>query len=376
MEFQEYLNKIKDFHTSILEFIDDIGDATESFTDLEHYLKFLKKPEKRKELIIFLKMLSKIGDNHHRTANFFNRFETIFEFFKEEIKQTLSNSEILDIFGNNKRILLILIEKGIFSIEPSIISPHKEDMIFIDYFSPEIQKLEDVNHLIQDRIKANLAKYDLKTFNEKRHDGNNDSYISQLIREDRIEEFITHVNQTNLSLSKTQIEPSLFDTNSHFFQTEKKKIIYPTLIEYSAFYGSIQIFQYLLMNNVEIKESLIIHAIHGRNHEIIRLIEEKYPDIANEYRRCLIEAIKCNHNDIAEYFLDLYDSKHYLSAIYNVIYYNYSFMINHCNIKELFHLACEFGDAPLVKFLLTNKELDINSVMVFIQKRIIYWVSI
>ena len=47
-----------------------------------------------------------------------------------------------------------------------------------------------------------------------------------------------------------------------------------TLIEYSAFYGSIQIFNFLRMNNVELSPSLWLYAIHGNNAELIHLLEE------------------------------------------------------------------------------------------------------
>ena len=51
----------------------------------------------------------------------------------------------------------------------------------------------------------------------------------------------------------------------------KKK---PTLIEYAAFNGSIQIFQYLKMNKVELNEELWSYAIHSGNAQIIHLLEE------------------------------------------------------------------------------------------------------
>ena len=46
------------------------------------------------------------------------------------------------------------------------------------------------------------------------------------------------------------------------------------LVEYAAFFGSIQIFKYLLVNQVKLIPSLWIYAIHSRNPEIIHLLEE------------------------------------------------------------------------------------------------------
>ena len=76
---------------------------------------------------------------------------------------------------------------------------------------------------------------------EKKEIGENDSYICQLIREDLVIPFITYVNQTNYSLSKT-INKSIYETNS--FLSHKDV----TLLEYASYFGSIQIFRYLMFN--------------------------------------------------------------------------------------------------------------------------------
>lgn len=70
----------------------------------------------------------------------------------------------------------------------------------------------------------------MNSFESKRDEGENDSYISKLIRQDLIAEFVAHVNQANISLSETIISPSIFETNSILLDKE------PTLIEYAAFF--------------------------------------------------------------------------------------------------------------------------------------------
>ena len=72
------------------------------------------------------------------------------------------------------------------------------------------------------------------------------------------------------------------------------------MIEYASFYGLIQIFQYLLFNKVKISAEIWTYVIHGRNAEIIHIIEENEikPDFS-----CIEESIKCHHNEITEYFL-------------------------------------------------------------------------
>ena len=62
-------------------------------------------------------------------------------------------------------------------------------------------------------------------------------HICELIRNDDIKEFIIYFNLNQFSLNMT-IEPSIYETNS--FLCEKN----PSLIEYSTFFGSIQILSF------------------------------------------------------------------------------------------------------------------------------------
>lgn len=101
--------------------------------------------------------------------------------------------------------------------------------------------------------------------------GENDTYICKIIRDDSIIELITYVNKNNISLL-TRIQIPLFETNSILLKKE------PELIEYSAFYVSIQIFRYLIQNNVQLTENIWEYEIHGRNTEVIHMIEENQID--------------------------------------------------------------------------------------------------
>ena len=91
--------------------------------------------------------------------------------------------------------------------------------------------------------------------------------ICSLIRQDSVVDFITHVNRYNIS-PLSRISPSIFETNPFLIDNTNT-----SLIEYSAFFGSIQIFRYLLMNNAELTPSLWLYAIHSKNAELIHLLE-------------------------------------------------------------------------------------------------------
>ena len=76
------------------------------------------------------------------------------------------------------------------------------------------------------------------------------------------------------------------------------------MIEYAAFFGSFQIFQYLISINKDNKldPCLWLFAIHGNNPIIIQLLEKMY--MRPNYLR--IEAIKCHHNEITHYIIQKY----------------------------------------------------------------------
>lgn len=48
----------------------------------------------------------------------------------------------------------------------------------------------------------------------------------------------------------------------------------PTLIEYAAFFGSIKIFNYLRIHNVDLNSSLWIYSIHSNKIQMIHLLED------------------------------------------------------------------------------------------------------
>ena len=149
------------------------------------------------------------------------------------------------------------------------------------YFNKEIQSFLFGNSQIQYE-----SEYD-----KKRDIGENEEILCQIIRNDLIDDLTTYVSQNEISLNSI-INLSVFETN--IFLIDKNL----TLIEYSAFFGSIQIFEFkhLFLNGIKlIIPSLWIYAIHGMNQEIINILEEN-----NSFLKCIKEAIKCHHTEIVK----------------------------------------------------------------------------
>ena len=192
-------------------------------------------------------------------------------------------------------------------------------------------------------------------YEEKRQEGENDSYICSLIRQDSVEEFISYVNRSNISLS-SQISPSIFETNAFLIKNDTT-----TLIEYSAFFGSIQIFQFLKMNKVNLKPSLWLYAIHSNNAELIHLLE--HYELPKNNLQIYLESIKCHHNDIANYIKNNHinpNEKVSEKTISKYLkYHNFEYFQTKEIFKYGFFYLCKYIYNTLVNLFMNEKENEI-----------------
>ena len=205
----------------------------------------------------------------------------------------------------------------------------------------------------------------LENFDEKRQKGENESYICELIREDSVEEFISYMSKTDLSFSSF-IPHSIFETNSFLLSNEKT-----SLIEYAAFFGSIQIFNYLRLNKAEISSSLLKYVIHSDNAELIQILEEDNESIkrADFDLDCFNEAIKCHNNNITQYF-EMYldpDYKTNNSVIMSSLKsYNFKYIeLDSINNEKFFYDLCKYDYTILVEYLITNNDINIYEMNIF-----------
>ena len=365
MEFQQYLNEEKHYYRNFIDFFESEKDLNLSFTDFEDMvntkLNNLEQKEKQEEIKSILHLISKVFDNHHRDSNYFEKLEKIIIFLKDDIKQTLSNNEIFNLFKTNKLILLILFKHQIIQIDQSIVIYFYDYKNYSSFFIPEIKKF----------IKPTTTSDDTTLYSkleEQRKIGENNSHICQLIRNDLAEEFIAFVNQTNLPLT-SKIKPSFFETNLFLIDKE------PTLIEYAAFFGSIQIIQYLKYNSVELSPSLWLYAIHSNNAELIHFLEENHVLPEDEsYVECFIESVKCHHNEIANYIENNLltqqkdsNSQKFKEKVTDAFYHycNFSFISpENFELKSIIFYLSKYNYYNLV-------DLYIKSRMSYIQEKLI-----
>ncbi|KAK8880413.1 hypothetical protein M9Y10_003085 [Tritrichomonas musculus] len=256
-EMKEYIEENKELYGSLIQFLNNLDNNENYFQDLINIICQQKGEENYHKFEEFLQLITAISNNYHREKSFFEKIYQILEHYEVQIKQTFSNKELFDIFQSNKKILLFLFQKEIITIDDYIYNElqykiERNGNRYYHFFYPEIKKFigeEKTNDIEKELVSINSDIFD--RFEEKRQEGENDSFICSLIREDSVEKFVEYVIRANIPL-KSDVIPSLFETNS--FLIENKST---TLIEYSAFFGAIQIFQYLRLNEVELKPSLI-----------------------------------------------------------------------------------------------------------------------
>lgn len=138
--------------------------------------------------------------------------------------------------------------------------------------------------------------------------------IVSLIKEDDLNGLQMYISMNNYNID-LKIKKSLFDVHVILENA--------TPLEFSAFFGSINCFKFLLntSKNIDFKR-LLGFAFAGGNHDIIHIIENESHDIEStkENNLCLHNAILYFHNDLIEYVLQNYpvkiDAESYIKCIY------------------------------------------------------------
>ncbi|KAK8842176.1 hypothetical protein M9Y10_026406 [Tritrichomonas musculus] len=358
---EDYFRKLGNIEENLIMFLDNQEENTNLFIQ---YLNKQKISESKYELRSFFYLIVSTSNYYHRSADFFNKIELIITIFQEQIQNYFTSLEIFDIFQSSKRLLLFLFKSGILTpteqIYKRIINHTKYlEKKYLEYFYPEFEAYFDAN--IRKVVKE-IRESNNDEFKQKRENGENDNYLFKLIRNDQIVDFVRYLEQTNISPSSI-IQSSIYETNLLIINK------YLSLIEYSAFCGSIQIFKYLYYRKAELTTSIWPYAIHGKNAEIIHFLEEKKIEtLCNSYQYLIIESIKCHNNEIIYYFLNNFCENERIYNDYLYIksckYYNFGFLkdgiINLLNKSNIPYYLCKYDYNLVIELLCNANNFDIN----------------
>lgn len=134
-----------------------------------------------------------------------------------------------------------------------------------------------------------------------------------------------------------------------------------SLIEYAAINGSAKIFKYLIENKVKIDDSIWLYAIHGKNPEIIHILEKNQIK-PNSYEELYLESIKCHHNDLAKYIKNKYlaDKNDIDISAESIQYYNFKFIQKEMIDSSVLPLLIKYNHIILTRILLQDDKIDVN----------------
>lgn len=376
MSVEDFVGKMQRIQNVLLEFLENESDAKDKYSDFIKTITNEKIIEDKHKFKLLLRLLNNIGNNHHRVHNFINKIELLLKSFKKDIENYFSNAEIFELFGNNKRIFLFLIEEKMIIVDEHILYQNMGNNNYIEYFAPEIKPFIDGEFFTKyckehprfdkESFIEKVTKEISTDFYDKRREGENDDYLCRLIRLGKVEEFISFVEQSNISL-EINTPKSIFETNEVLYT------FHPKLIEYAAFHGSNDIIKYMQMKGVELTSDIWIHAIHSQNAELIQILEDnRIPPPFEHVEGILCESIKCHHKEISNYILEYLIKKENLQnnidKKYDVNLYrhafefdNYSFFPENIKYKNMFFYLCEFDYYSLVKLYLEEENIDINA---------------
>lgn len=143
MDINEYLSKMEALQQALISFIDSESEMEENFQILLQIFEDHKIRDDRNELKLFFKLITKISNHFYRPQNFFEKIEKIILLFKKEIIEKFNQTEIFDLFKNNKRILLFLFNEKIISMNQTIADIMRSNKYryanYPQYFAPEIR---------------------------------------------------------------------------------------------------------------------------------------------------------------------------------------------------------------------------------------------
>lgn len=346
MEIEECLSKMQLVQRSILNLIESHSNEKRKYDDFVKLLNELKIAENINDFKLFLYLLLHIYSFHQYSPSFFDYIKQILLLYKDKIHEYYSNREIFSIFQDNYDVLLYLIESKMLILDEDIANQIISRYIH-KYFLPEINPF-----LLAKKGKAEPIPADFKT---KRAQTQSKTPLMQIFIKDSVTEFDVYVKKQKSGFLNKSIDPTEFETN--VFLRSKYRV---SLIQYAAFYGSVQILQYLLKENVETDHSLWIFAIYSNNQKIIEILEKT--EIKMYPENCYLEAIKCYHIDMANYIKNKYLADKSIDISLKCLeFYNFEFIQKDIINASVFHLLCKYDYISFVKALLQDQSIDVNA---------------
>lgn len=249
------------------------------------------------------------------------------------ITKFFTMSEIFNLFQKNKAIVFALLSSGLLDRDE-----------LKSYFAPN--SFEYDFYINTDNI-----------FEKER--GINHHEIAIYIRKDDLDSFQSLISRTNVNVN-SRVPFSIFER----FPLLNSQT---TLIEFAVFFGSINIFKFLIMQGALLPPQIGKYAAAGGNYDIIHILEEK----GVSFDGCINIAIAYFRDDLVKYFKQTYELN-IDSLVSSIINYNVKYIVKLLkrtkNINQLgldgnqspLHAAADHGYLDIVQYLCYFPNIDVN----------------
>lgn len=223
--------------------------------------------------------------------------------------------------------------------------------------------------------------------------GKNMNNIAMSIRNDNLDELQQSLFEKDFKFNFNEIIPNSVYERCSFVNLKV------TYIEYAAFFGSVKCFKYLLLNGAILTPNIAKFAVGGGNNEIIRICEQKKCDFKDtvqvaikhhhwEILKWLISTEKIEFDKVNEYITSCIFFNNYkslmtllkngidpslvliesirlndlmLTAFLISLGSKIDLIVNDKKGKGLLQMACLSNNSDIVKVVLNNTNIDINS---------------
>lgn len=314
-----------------------------------------------------IQLFSSIYSLHFSRVEHKDFCNKLFEILLPQFLQFLSKEEFVSMIEfQSKDLYLLFFNLGVIPIDHIIykIKEYDDPYSFIYFHDIIEEQAKEVYDDLKSRYIGLFQSFDFRDFNNRRKIGKNDSPIALAIRDDDVKKCQTIISSLNIK-KDYHIPYSIFETIEGVSQRSN----IPSLLEYAAFFGSINCFKYLVMNDFIITPKLISFAIFGGNLEIIHICEGIHAPLELALR----SSICCFRDDFFEYFQDSQDVKFTDSAICcSIRNYNINSLLNNLHrIYENPNICDDRGDYPIIiaatkdyvdifYMLISSKKIDLN----------------
>ncbi|KAK8845688.1 hypothetical protein M9Y10_020606 [Tritrichomonas musculus] len=305
-----------------------------------------------------------------------SNFIKLFEKIMQPIKTYLQNESYFfwNIFGGIYYFKLWMYREGLITIDQIIQFCQKTTMKhMIEYFTPEI--IEKVPEIYDKEIKYLIDKplskeyiEDLKEVRKKHFnwlrnssDFNDQIYeeiekesIRLAIKRDDIDSFQKIISNTNLPIN-SRIRESMIE---NFLRFDEET----TLIEYAIQFNSIKIFQFLVMNDVTLDDSMIWSSVFSNNYEIVHFLENRFNALFPSI--CFCNSISCWNDEINEYILNNYSEFDFFQQ--SEVELKDNDILLDIVRETIYYLNFSFFEKILIPFFKQNQKIVDDNINIFL----------